>query len=88
MTGFGIAVLIQLGQIVLGFYGFWLVWWVLLPVLPGPADPDDRIAPFAGYFTTPLTAPLTKFLRLPPWLATVLVLLVDAAGLTALARAG
>ncbi|MEP6527087.1 MAG: hypothetical protein ABJA86_07965 [Nocardioidaceae bacterium] len=31
---------------------------VLLPVLPGPREPDDRIAPFAGYFTDPLTAPL------------------------------
>lgn len=88
MTGFGIAVLVQLGQMVLGFYGFWLVWWVLLPVLPGPADPDDRIAPFARYFTRPLIAPLTRFLGLPPWLATVLVLLADAVGLTALARVG
>lgn len=88
MTGFGIAVLIQLGQLMLGFYGFWLVWQVLLPVPPGPADPAERIAPFAEYFTTPLTAPLTRFLRLPPRLATVLLLLADAAALTALARGG
>lgn len=38
----------------LGFYAFWFVWRVLLPVLPGPLDPEDRIAPYALYFTDPL----------------------------------
>jgi hypothetical protein len=88
VLGFGIAVLVHLGQIVLGFYGFWLVWRVLLPVLPGPPRTDERIAPFAGYFTDPLTAPLVGLLRLPPWLATLIVLLADAAALAALGRAG
>ncbi len=87
MIGFGIAVLVRLGQLVLSFYGFWLVWRVLLPVLPGPRDPDERIAPFAGYFTDPLTAPLVR-LRVPAWVAALLLLIADAAALVALARAG
>ncbi len=33
-VGFAFAFLASLGQLVLGFYGFWLVWRVLLPVLP------------------------------------------------------
>lgn len=88
MAGFGVAVLVRLGQIVLSFYGFWLVWRVLLPVLPGPADPDERIARFAGYFIDPLAAPLVRMLRLPVWLAALVLLVVDAAALAALARAG
>jgi hypothetical protein len=87
MVGFGIAVLVQLGQIVLSFYGFWLVWRVLLPVLPGPREPDKRIARYAGYFTDPLTAPLIRFLRLPPWLAALVLLVTDATALAALAWA-
>ncbi len=87
MIGFGIALLVRLGQLALSFYGFWLVWRVLLPVLPGPREPDERIAPFAGYFTDPLTAPLIR-LRVPPWVAALLVLIADAAALVALARAG
>jgi len=87
VLGFVIAVLVRLGQLVLSFYGFWLVWRVLLPVLPGPCDPDERIAPFAGYFTDPLTAPLVR-LRLRPWVAALLLLIADAAALVALARAG
>ena len=87
MIGFGIALLVRLGQLVLSFYGFWLVWRVLLPVLPGPREPDERIAPFAGYFTDPLTAPLVR-LRVPAWVAALLLLIGDAAALVALARAG
>jgi len=87
VIGFGIALLVRLGQLALSFYGFWLVWRVLLPVLPGPREPDERIAPFAGYFTDPLTAPLIR-LRVPPWVAALLVLIADAAALVALARAG
>jgi hypothetical protein len=37
VLGFGIAVLGHLGHLVLGFYGFWLVWQVLLPVAARPA---------------------------------------------------
>lgn len=87
MIEFGIALLVRLGQLVLSFYGFWLVWRVLLPVLPGPRDPVERIAPFAGYFTDPLTAPLVR-LRLPTWVAALLLLLADAAAFVALSRAG
>ncbi len=72
----------------LSFYGFWLVWRVLLPVLPGPREPIERIVPFAGYFTDPLAAPLIRLLRLPSWLAALLLLLADAAALAALAHAG
>jgi len=88
VLSFGIAMLVHIGQIVLGFYGFWLVWRVLLPVLPGPADPAKRIAPFAGYFTDLLAAPLIRLLRLPPWLAVLVLLVADAAALAALARTG
>ncbi len=87
MTGFGIALLVRLGQLLLNFYGFWLVWRVLLPVLPGPREPDERIAPFAGYFTDPLVAPLVR-LRVPAGAAALLLLLADAAALVALSRAG
>ncbi|MDP9314860.1 MAG: hypothetical protein M3R24_28975 [Chloroflexota bacterium] len=31
-------------QSILAFYDFWVVWRVLLPILPGPADPLERIA--------------------------------------------
>lgn len=41
-------------QLVLSFYGFWLVWRVLLPELSGPRNSEDRTAPFAGYFVDPL----------------------------------
>jgi hypothetical protein len=37
VLGFEIAVLVHLGHMVLGFYGFWLVWRVLLPVAARPA---------------------------------------------------
>lgn len=88
VLGFGIALLVWLGQLVLSFYGFWLVWRVLPPVLPGPREPDERIAPFAGYFTDPHTAPLLRLrLRLPPWVAALLLLTADAAALVALAGA-
>lgn len=57
---------VVLAQFVLSFYAFWLVWRVLLPLLPGPADPNDRVAPFVGYFTDPVVNPLARTLRLPP----------------------
>ncbi len=84
MAQFAIDLAIELAQLLLSFYGFWLVWQVLLPVLPGPPRTADRIAPFAGYFIDPLRAPLTTHLRLPPWIASLILLLADAAALVAL----
>jgi hypothetical protein len=77
---------IAVGQIVLGFYGFWLVWRVLLPELPGPQDPEDRIAPFAGYFTDRFVRPLCRALHVHPRLLSALLLIVVAAGQVALGR--
>ncbi len=57
-VGFAVAVLASLGQLVLGFYGFWLVWRVLLPVLPTARHPDQHISPFAAPLTDPLAVPL------------------------------
>jgi hypothetical protein len=84
MDHFAVDLAIQLAQLLLSFYGFWLVWQVLLPVLPGPRQATDRIAPFAGYFIDPLRAPLTTRLRLPPWIASLILLITDAAALVAL----
>lgn len=84
MAHFAVDLTIQIAQLLLSFYGFWLVWQVLLPVLPGPPQTNDRIAPFAGYFIDPLRAPLTTSLRLPPWIASLIPLLADAAALVAL----
>lgn len=69
---------ISVAQIVVAFYGFWFVWRVLLPALPGPDNPDERIAPYAGYFTDPLVDPITQRLRLPPWIVSVAYLLLVA----------
>ncbi|SDX59849.1 YGGT family protein [Modestobacter sp. DSM 44400] len=87
MAGFGAEVLIEVGQLVLGFYGFWLVWRVLLPVLPGAGE-DRRLSPFAMPLTDPFVGPLTRLLRLPPWVAALLLLVVDAAASVALGRIG
>lgn len=66
---FPVLTVIALGQVVVGFYGFWFVWRLLLPVLPGPADESERIARFACYFTDPLVTPLATRLRVDPrWL--------------------
>lgn len=71
-----------LAQFVLSFYAFWLVWRVLLPVLPGPPQPRDRVAPFVGYFTDPIVTPLARKLHLPAravaggWLVAVALLSV------------
>lgn len=86
MVNFFLAVVAALGQIVLSFYGFWLVWRVLLPDLPGPAAPEKRIAPFAGYFTDPFVQPVAKALHVPPRLVALSVLVVVALGSVALAR--
>lgn len=58
--GFLIDTAIGVGQIALGFYGFWFVWRVLAPVLPGPSEERERIANFACYFTDPLVVPLAN----------------------------
>jgi hypothetical protein len=42
------------------FYAFWLVWRVLLPDLPGPPDPSDRVAPYVGYLTDPFVVPVAR----------------------------
>jgi hypothetical protein len=75
-----------LGQFVLSFYAFWLVWRVLLPELPGPADPDKRIAPYVWYFTDPFVRPLAKALGVPARLIAVIALAIVAALFVALAR--
>lgn len=77
---------ITVAQIVVAFYGFWFVWRVLLPALPGPDNADERIAPYACYFTDPLVDPLAR--RLHPWLVSAVYLLLVAGaqvGLTVLA---
>lgn len=83
---FSLAVVAALGQSVLSFYGFWLVWRVLLPDLPGPAAAEERIAPFAAYFTDPFVQPAGKALHLPPRLVALLALVIVALGSVALAR--
>ncbi len=101
MARFAIDPAIQVAQLLLSYYGFWLAWQVLLPVLPGPRRASDRIAPvlpgprrasdriapFAGYFTDPFRAPLTSGLRLPPWIASLVLLPADADALVAQAHA-
>jgi hypothetical protein len=83
---FVLAVAAALGQAVLSFYGFWLVWRVLLPDLPGPPERDKRIAPFAGYFTDPFVQPGARALHVPPRLVALLALVVVAIGSVLLSR--
>ncbi len=73
-------------QLVLSFYGFWLVWRVLLPELPGPRTSEDRIAPFAGYFVDPLVQPLARRSHVHPRLLSGLLLIAVAAGQVGLDR--
>lgn len=84
--GYGIDAAITLGRIVLAFYGFWLVWRVLLPVLPGPEDREERVAPYAPYFTDPFVRPLMRVVGGRVWLASLLLLVVVAAGQVGLDR--
>jgi len=77
---FTIQLIVVLGRIVLSFYAFWLVWRVLLPWLPGPADADERIAPYARYFTDPVLVPVHRVTGLPVrGLATISLVAVAAA---------
>jgi hypothetical protein len=82
LVGIGIALL----QIVVAFYGFWFVWRVLLPILPGPERAKERIAPFACYFTDPLVNPIAQRLRLNTWMVSALFLLLVAAVQVGLTR--
>ena len=83
---YAVQTVIAVVQIVLGFYGFWLVWRVLLPELPGPRDAEDRIAPYAGYFVDPLVQPLARRLHHHPRLLSGLLLIAVAAGQVGLDR--
>lgn len=80
MVDFAVEVVISLARIVMSFYGFWLVWRVALPWLPGPAEAKERIAPFACYFTDPILEPVARLTGLPiRGLATIALLGVAAA---------
>lgn len=68
--------IISVAQPVAGFYGFWLMWRVLLPILPGPSDPKDRIAPFDRYFTDLFVLPLARRLRILQRLVSAVLLLL------------
>lgn len=71
-------VVVTILQLILGFYGFWFTWRVLLPVLPAPENPPERIAPFALYYTDPFVNRLVSYLPLNAWFASVLGLLIVA----------
>jgi hypothetical protein len=77
-VSFVIAVAGAVAQVMLGFYGFWLAWRVLLPYLPGPPHADDRVAPFVGYFTDPFINPVAERLHLPARLVAALAVVVVA----------
>lgn len=74
-----LEVAVAVVQFALGFYGFWLVWRVLLPDLPGPPDRDDRVAPFVWYFTDPFIVPTAKALHVPARLMAFVALILVAA---------
>jgi hypothetical protein len=65
-----------LARFTLGFYSFWFIWRVLLPILPGPVKREERIAPFALYFTDPFVKHLGRFLG--EWFAAFIGLLIVA----------
>lgn len=67
---------VTLARFTLGFYSFWFIWRVLLPILPGPVKREERIAPFALYFTDPFIKPLSRFLG--EWFAAFIGLLILA----------
>jgi hypothetical protein len=79
-------VIVSILQFALSFYAFWLVWRVLLRDLPGPADPDDRIAPYARYFTDPFLVPAARALHAPTRLMALIALAVVAGLSVALGR--
>ncbi len=73
-----LEVVVSILQFGLSLYAFWLVWRVRLPYLPGPVDPDDRIPPYASYFTDPLLIPTAKALHAPTRLMALIALVVLA----------
>lgn len=83
---FFLHTVIGVAQLVAGFYGFWLVWRVLLPILPGPRDPEERIAPFDRYFTDPFVLPLAGLLRIHQRMVSVVLLFLVAAAQVGLGR--
>ncbi len=85
---FLLETVITVAQTVLAFYDFWMVWRVLVPILPGPDDPAERIAPYAKYFTDPFMVPLGRFLRMPERIASAVLLLALAALHVGLTRLG
>jgi hypothetical protein len=85
-VSFAVELAVALVQFALSFYGFWLVWRVLLPLLPGPAATDKRIAPYVGYFTDPFVVPLAGALHVPSRLVALLALIALAALSVALDR--
>lgn len=85
---FLLKAVIAVANLVVGFYGFWLVWRVLLPILPGPREADERLAPYAHYFTDPFIAPVALALRVPDRLVTAVWLVVVGALVVALEQAG
>lgn len=86
VLSFLLAVVAALGQSVLSFYGFWLVWRVLLPDLPGPAPAEKRIAPFAGYFTDPFVRPIATALHVPTRFVALGALVIVAVASVALSN--
>lgn len=83
---FVVAVAGAVVQIVLGFYGFWLIWRVLLPYLPGPERSDERVAPFVGYFTDPFINPVAERLHLSARLIAALSVFAVAAAMVIVGR--
>lgn len=77
---------LAVSQLILAFYGFWLVWRVLLPLLPGPQDAHDRIAPYTEYFIDPMVQPLAARFHVHPRVISTLLLIVLAAAQVALDR--
>jgi uncharacterized protein YggT (Ycf19 family) len=67
---------VTLARFTLGFYSFWFIWRVLLPILPGPVKREERIAPFALYFSDPFVKPLSRLVG--EWFAAVIGLLIIA----------
>lgn len=81
-----VEVAVAVAQFPLSFYGFWLVWRVLLPDLPGPAERDDRVAPFVWYFTNPFVVPVAEALHVPGRLIALVALTVVGGLSVALGR--
>jgi uncharacterized protein YggT (Ycf19 family) len=84
VTGFLADVGITVVRIVLNFYAFWLIWRILLPWLPGPADVHERVAPYVCYFTDPFVLPTARRVRLGERVVAAAALIIVAAALVGL----